>query len=182
VSTKGFTLLFSVFYGVVPDSTFPGDLTFGKSVFHKWRLGFNGNVDLAQRKTARLRNFDNKFTLVLCDRVSKTYFAHTAAEARKSVGENAFLKRDAIAMRWGKGIPVTDPQIRAYLKSHVTNFPGFFDPAVRRTDVFCKIEHVIDTGDAEPVKLPPRRYSPAQLMAIRDFVETNLIIRKEIGP
>jgi hypothetical protein len=77
---------------------------------------------------------------------------------------------------------VTDPQIRAYLESYVTNFPGLFDPAVRRTDVLCKTEHVIDTGDAEPVKLPPRRYSPAQLMAIRDFVETNPIIRKGIGP
>jgi hypothetical protein len=72
-------------------------------------MGFDGNVDLAQRETARLRNFDNKPTLVPCDRVSKTYFAHTAAEARKSVGENALLKRDAIAMRWGKGTPMTDP-------------------------------------------------------------------------
>jgi hypothetical protein len=99
VSTKGFISLFSVSYGVVSDGTFSGDLTFGKIVFHKWRLGFDGNVDLAQRETARLRNFDSKPTLVPCDRVSKTYFAHTAAEARKSVGENAFLKRDAIVMR-----------------------------------------------------------------------------------
>jgi hypothetical protein len=77
-------------------------------VFHKWRLGFNGNVDLAQRETAKLRNFNSKPTLVPCDRVFKTYFAQTTAEARKSVGENASLKKDAIAMRWSKGIPVTD--------------------------------------------------------------------------
>jgi hypothetical protein len=29
---------FTVTYGVIPDGTFPGDVTFGKSVFHKWKF------------------------------------------------------------------------------------------------------------------------------------------------
>jgi hypothetical protein len=50
--------------------------------------------------------------------------------------------------------------------------------------VLSKIEHSIDTGDAKPVKLPSRRYSPQQLRAIRVFVNTNLemIIRVGKGP
>jgi hypothetical protein len=46
-SKTGFTALFLMSYGIVSDGIFPGDLTFGKSVFHKWRLAFDGNISLA---------------------------------------------------------------------------------------------------------------------------------------
>jgi hypothetical protein len=129
-STQGLTPFFSVSCGVVPDGTFTGDLTLGKSVFHKWRISFDGNVDLAQRETVKLRNFENKPTLVPCDRVSKAYFAHTASAARKTAGEPLpQQKADALAGRWGKGTLVDDPQIRNYLNGYITKFPGLFDPA-----------------------------------------------------
>jgi hypothetical protein len=76
-------------------------LTLGKSVFHKWRLAFDGNISLAQRETARLRSFEDKPTLMPYDRVPKSYFAHTAVEARKTVGENALATNhdDVLAIR-----------------------------------------------------------------------------------
>ena len=42
----------------------------------------------------------------------------------------------------------------------------------------------IDTGDNPPVKQPPRRYSPAQEQALRDFVRKHegTLIRKGKGP
>jgi hypothetical protein len=65
------------------------------------------------------------------DRVPKSYFAHTAVEARKTVGEDALATNhnNVLAMRWGKGTPLEDPKIRAYLKSYIEEFPGLFNPA-----------------------------------------------------
>jgi hypothetical protein len=36
--SEGKSKFFIVTYGVVPDSIFPGDIIFGKSVFHKWEF------------------------------------------------------------------------------------------------------------------------------------------------
>jgi hypothetical protein len=167
-SKIGLTASFLIRCGVVPDGIFPGDLTLGKSVFHKWRLAFDGDISLAQRETARLRSFEDKPTQIPYDRVPKSYFAHTAIKARKTVGEDAFATNynDVLAMKWGKGTPLEDPKIRAYLKSCIKEFTGFFDPAKQRTNILTKTEHTIDTGDETPVKLPPRHYNLAQLRAI----------------
>jgi hypothetical protein len=152
-------------------------------VFHKWRISFDGNVDLAQRETVKLRNFENRPTLVPCDRVFKAYFAHTASAARETAGELLpQQKADALAGRWSKGTPVDNPQIRNYLDGYITKFPGLFDPAKRREDVLYETKHAIDIGDKKPVKLPPRRYSPMQIEAIRQFVKSCSIIRKRKGP
>jgi hypothetical protein len=86
-STKGRTTFFLFFAGVVPDDTFPGDLTISNSVFHKWRISFDGDV--------KLRSFDGKPVLVPCDRVPKAYFAKAAA-AKEKLDSNV---ADAIAMR-----------------------------------------------------------------------------------
>jgi hypothetical protein len=174
---------FSVFCGIIPDGTFPGDLTLGKSVFYKWRISFDGNVDLAQRETVKLRNFENRPTLVPCDRVSKAYFAHTASAARETAGEPLpQQKADALAGRCGKGTPVDDPQIRNYLNGYIIKFPGLFDSAKRRENMLYKTKHAIDTGNEKPIKLPLRRYNPMQVEAIRQFVKNCSIIRKSKGP
>jgi hypothetical protein len=118
------------------------------------------------------------------DRVPKFYFAHTAVEARKTVGENALATNhdNVLAIRWGKGTPLEDPKIRAYFKSYIEEFPGLFDPAKQRTDILTKTEHAINTGDETPVKFPPKRYNSAQLRAIQKFIITNKLIRKGKGP
>jgi hypothetical protein len=74
-STEGPTASFSLSAGVVPDGTFPGDLTIGNSVFHKWRLSFDGIVDLAQRHVVKLRNFIGKPVLVPYNRIAKLWAA-----------------------------------------------------------------------------------------------------------
>jgi hypothetical protein len=74
-STKGPTTSFSFSADVVPDDTFPGDLTIGNSVFHKWRISFDGDV--------KFRSFDGKPVLVPCDRVPKAYFANATATKEK---------------------------------------------------------------------------------------------------
>jgi hypothetical protein len=114
-STKGPTTSFSLSAGVVPDDTFPGDLTIGNSVFHKWRISFDGDV--------KLRSFDGKPVLVPCDRVPKAYFAKAAA-AKEKLDSNI---ADAIAIQWGKGIPIDDPKIRGFLQLYLTEFPGLLD-------------------------------------------------------
>jgi hypothetical protein len=177
---EGPTKSFHLSAGVVPDGTFPGDLTIGNSVFHKWRISFDGSIDLAQRQVAKLRNFPGRPTLIPCDRVPKTYFAN-AVDEKKKAKPDANLA-DALAMRWGKDTPVKNPKIRTYLESYVKEFPGLFDLSKQRTDILCKTEHTIDTGDAQPIKLSPRRYSPFQLKAIRDFVYNCPIIRRGVGP
>jgi hypothetical protein len=117
------------------------------------------------------------------DRVSKSYFAHTAVEARKTVGEDALVTNhdDVLAMKWKKGTPLEDPKIRAYFKLYIEEFPGHFDLVKQRTGIFTKTEHAIDTGDETPVKLPLRRYNLAQLRAIQEFITTNKLIRKGKG-
>jgi hypothetical protein len=86
-SIKGPTTFFSLSAGVVPNDTFLGNLTIGNSVFHKWRISFDGDV--------KLRSFDGKPVLVPYDRVPKAYFAKAAA-AKEKLDSNV---ADAIAMR-----------------------------------------------------------------------------------
>jgi hypothetical protein len=89
---------------------------------------------------------------------------------------------NSFGVRWKAVIPL-EPKIQAFLLNYVTHFPRLFDSKAKRTDVLSKIKHSIDTGDAKPVKLPPRRNSLQQLRAIRVFVNTNLgiIIRVNKG-
>jgi hypothetical protein len=114
-STKGLITSFSLFAGVVPDDTFPDDLTIGNSVFHKWRISFDGDV--------KLRSFDGKPVLVPCDRVPKAYFAKAAA-AKEKLDSNV---ADAMAMRWGKGTFIDNPKIRGFLQLYLTEFPNLLD-------------------------------------------------------
>jgi hypothetical protein len=72
-----------------------------------------------------------------------------------AIAKNANLS----GIRWKAAISF-EPRMRAFLLDYVTRFPGLFDPKARRTNMLSKIKHSIDTGDAKPVKLPPRRYSP----------------------
>jgi hypothetical protein len=72
------------------------------------------------------------------DGVPKSYFAHIAIEARKTVGEDALAANydNVLAIRWGKGTPLEDPKIRAYLKSYIVS--GNHSAAIRSKDGGCK--------------------------------------------
>jgi hypothetical protein len=171
--SEGKSKFFAVTCGVVPDGTFPGDVIFGKSVFYKW--GFISYTSGRGIEAMRLNRFAGQLKLIPKQiRISRNgeYPAFAIAEGAGPFG-----------VRWETAIPL-EPRIRAFLLEYVTRFPGLFDPEARRTDVLSKTEHTINTGDAKPVKLPPRRYSPPQLRAIRVFVTTNLgvIIRVGKGP
>jgi hypothetical protein len=41
------TKFFYLSAGIVPDGIFPGNLTIGNSVFHKWRILFDDSINLA---------------------------------------------------------------------------------------------------------------------------------------
>jgi hypothetical protein len=192
-TTQGMNKSFAVFCGIVPDGTFPGDVTLGKGIFHKWGLTCDGNTYNHEKETVTLNRFDGRPVLEPKDRVSKTYFttkddffrtrAFVAAETEDDVETHTVYPIQNTALKWGDGTP-TDARIIAYLAGYVKQFPGLFDPAKRRTDVLMKTTHKIDTGNAEPVKLPPRRYSPFQLTAIRAFVGSHLgdLIVRNKGP
>jgi hypothetical protein len=164
---------FAITYGVIPDSIFPGDIIFGKSVFHKWK--FISYTSGKKIKIVRLNRFIRQLRLI-----SKQIRVNRDNENPAfAITENA----NPSGVHWKATIPL-EPKIRAFLLDYVTRFPGLFDPKARRTNVLSKTKHSINTGDAKPVKLPPRRYSLQQLRTIRVFVNTNLevIIRVNKGP
>jgi hypothetical protein len=171
--SEGKSKFFAVTYGVVSNGIFLNNVIFGKSVFYKWEfISYTSNKRI---KAVQLNRFIGQLKLIpkqICVNRDNENPAFAIAESANSSG-----------VRWGAAIPLK-PRIRAFLLDYVTRFPGLFDPKARRTDVLSKIEHSIDTGDAKPVKLPPRRYSPQQLRAICVFVNTNLgmIIRVSKGP
>jgi hypothetical protein len=176
-TTTGKSTSFSVTCGVVPDGTFPGDLTLGKSVFHKWGVKCTGDVTKWEREIVKLESFNGRPILAPGEKIPKIQMPRRVfsfAETRESTPK---------ATHWGKGT-FRDPKIQGYLDEYVKLFPGLFDPAKRRTDVLAKIEHIIYTRDADPVKLPPREYSLHQTQAIRDFISANLgkVIKKSRGP
>lgn len=48
-------------------------------------------------------------------------------------------------------------------------------------DQLSNASHCIDTGDHPPIELPPRRYSPQQQLAIKEFCKAHegTIIQKK---
>jgi hypothetical protein len=173
LASEGKSKSFAVTCGVIPDGIFLGDVTFGKSVFHKWE--FISYTSGKRIKIVRLNRFIRQLKLILKQiRVNRDNENPAFAIAENANPSN---------VRWKAAIPLK-PRIRAFLLNYVTRFPGLFDPKAKRTNVLSKIKHSINTGDAKPVKLLPRRYSPQQLRAIRVFVNTNLgmIIRVGKGP
>lgn len=156
--------VFSVACGIVPDGTFPADLVLGKSVFHKWGL-------LCEQKNGKevvnLVNFPGTPFLAPDDAFKAFPVDETTVF---SAGETP------LSVQWSKDTPIDNPLVRSYLKEYEERFPGLFDPAKRRTDAIRKlssVRHRIDTGDATPYRQTPRRYSPAQEQAIRDFVKAH---------
>jgi hypothetical protein len=60
---EGKSKFFAVTCGVVPDGIFPGDVTFGKSVFHKWE--FTSYISGKGIEIVRLNRFIGQLRLIL---------------------------------------------------------------------------------------------------------------------
>ncbi|KHJ30243.1 putative krab-a domain-containing protein [Erysiphe necator] len=82
---------------------------------------------------------------------------------------------------WHRANPLISSK---YTLIYETKFPELFNKSLRRTEELSKTTHQIDTGEHSPIKLPPRRYSPSQQEAIRDFCKAHqgTLIRKSKGP
>ena len=64
-------------------------------------------------------------------------------------------------------------------------FPNVFKRTGDMTVSKTKVKHKIDTGDSDPIRIPPRRYSPAQIEALKEFIQMAIdlgIIRKSKSP
>lgn len=157
---KGWSLPYEVSVGLVDDDSFPGDLTLGKSVFHKIGLSFleDGAVQLKSHPG----------TPVLVPYKSKTITFATEQRVM-STSEEVIAQLDNV-----------DAKYHNIIASWNEQFPGVFDPARRNTAEKATVMHRIDTGDSSPIRQAPRRYSPAQGEAMRELCSTHIgsIIRK----
>ena len=64
-------------------------------------------------------------------------------------------------------------------------FPNVFKRQADMRVSKTKVKHKIDTGDSDPIRIPPRRYSPAQIEALKEFIQMAIdlgIIRKSKSP
>ncbi|KAI1003039.1 hypothetical protein K3495_g5163 [Podosphaera aphanis] len=188
ITTSGLSNIFRVSCGIVPDNTFPGDLTLGKGIFHKWSAVCNGDIRKSERETITLLNFTGKPTLqpinkptsVISQTQRSSQFVTTFYEHPISKSHNLLFQ----SIKWPVDTPINNSQVSPYLKEYARLFPGVFDARFCKRSIKIKTEHIIDTGNAPPLKLPPRRYSPSQENALRDFVKKHqgVILTKSKSP
>lgn len=161
-SKEYWTTTFTVSVGLVPDKTFPGDLVLGQTMFHALGLQFlsNGKVKL-------LKLLNEPVLTPTNNNNSQTLSSFSATEMRP--------------IKWH---PATTEEGLKFGAIYTSTFPSLFDKSLRQPDTLSNTTHRIDTGNHTPIKLPPRRYSPVQLQAIRDFCKAHdgTIIRKSKSP
>ncbi|KAI1004419.1 hypothetical protein K3495_g3793 [Podosphaera aphanis] len=160
-NTVGWSKPITFSAGVIPDNTFPAELTLGQTVFHALGLHFLSN------DTVRLFSLQGCPILIPSDNYDNIYSVFTTNVGKPTT--------------WHSSTP---QEAFPYTNSYFNDFPSLFDKSLRKTDLLCKTQHRIDTGTHSPVKLAPRRYSPHQLQAIRDFCRAheNKLIQKSKGP
>ncbi|MGI4816395.1 MAG: reverse transcriptase family protein, partial [Janthinobacterium lividum] len=148
----GWSVPFSISAGVVTDGTFPGDMVLGRSVFHNFSINFLSTGGL------ELHGFPGRPVLFPATPKSPSYWVETA-----------FLGTEELRGKLNSVATEFIPIIEEWNKK----FPGVFDHSLRRTSDKATVMHRIDTGDAEPIKQPPRRYSPSQEAVMRAFIKSN---------
>lgn len=160
-SSSLWSIPFTVSVGVLPDNTFPGDLTLGQTMFHALGLTFNKDGTICMLK---LKDQPTLQPLYYVQNSSH----YLASSTTPSVNWN---------------ISTSDTGVK-FGTLHSFKFPSLFNKSIRHTDVLFQTRHRINTGNHTPIKIPPRRYSPQQQEAIRHFCKTHegLIIRKSKGP
>ncbi|KAI0996082.1 hypothetical protein K3495_g12100, partial [Podosphaera aphanis] len=151
--------------GVAPDNIFPADLTLGQTVFHALGLKFLQNGSIQSLNLPRTPILNPCNLTQLCPSASF---------------ESIFITNDAV-IKWH---PSTPAEANNFTDFYIYKFPSLFKKNLRSTNKNFKTQHSIDTSDHKPIKLPPRRYSPAQQQAIRDFYKApnGSIIQKSKSP
>ncbi|KAI0996091.1 hypothetical protein K3495_g12090 [Podosphaera aphanis] len=133
----------------MPDNTFPGDLVLGKSVFHFLNLSFKNDNSLI------LSCFPKQTTI---QPYASNYFYYSSSF-------------DTSVPSFHSSTPSF---AKPFLELYLSKFPELFNKRLRRTEELSKTVHRIDTQGHAPIKTPPRRYSPSQVEALRDFCQTHV--------
>lgn len=218
-TTDGLSTSFHLTCGVVPDDTFPADVTLGASVYYKWGLHCQGDDTKYQREKLTLRRFVGRPVLEPIRRLPRKFFpsqsnfvepgiavpdsqpltqenyphirprffehdvdasnasnVHQNQDVEKPTEQPAAVPKPHYEVdgppKWGSSTPTSDPKITAWLASYATDFPGVFDPSKRSRQHLDQVQHHIEIlPDKGPVQQPPRRYSPAQEQALREFID-----------
>ncbi|VDB84441.1 Bgt-20390 [Blumeria graminis f. sp. tritici] len=145
-NSQKFSSPFTISAGVVPDGTFPGDLTLGQTVFHAFGFEFlaHGEIKLLEFPEIPVLN-----PLI-----------------ENNLSQKIFTTKEIYKIKWH---PNTTIQGVKYGQIYAEKFPSLFDKYLRRSDILSKTSDRIDTNNSPPIKLPPRCYSPSQIQANRDF-------------
>ena len=160
--------------GVIPDDCIPGDVVVGLSMHAK--LGIQTMVDYSLRFTSSeaqsLRSsppqplhlqplpFANKL------RQPSTVFTTATPDQYRQLSDFS---------------PTWPPEVHEFARQ----YPELFFPTGRKVARTTRIAHVIDTGNATPIRSHSASYSPIQELAIRLFVADGVrdgVIRKSSSP
>ncbi|POS81798.1 hypothetical protein EPUL_006489, partial [Erysiphe pulchra] len=84
----------------------------------------------------------------------------------------------------GEEIQIIEESAKKEVETITGLVPTRISWSKRQTELLTKTKHRIDNGNSNPIKLPPRRYSPIQQQAIQEFCKTHdgKIIRKSHSP
>ena len=167
-----FTPTWSVSCGVVPQDTFPGQIALGLSIFSTWGIHY---VSL---QSVQLSRFPGKPTLVAAGpatycSIETAFTALTDSKPAVPPATITSLADNSTAIRWHRATPRNE-HTQPWLDEIGQRFPRLFDERCRGKGRIAQTVHRIDTSDSPPVKIPPRRYSPSQVQAIRVFVKSHL--------
>ncbi|EPQ67257.1 hypothetical protein BGT96224_Ac31436 [Blumeria graminis f. sp. tritici 96224] len=144
---SGLTSATNVSCGVVPYRIFPGNITFGPTIFHAWGMLCNGNGSIT------LTAFNGKPEIFLI----KPCKSHLVTESVYS----SWQESKHFFYSLGKGTPTDNTQVQVFINEYINKYPGLFNSSSRKMDILSKFEHSINTSNAAPIKFKPRQYSPA---------------------
>lgn len=149
----------SICCGVVPDNLFPGHLVLGRTLFHTFGIlaKNDGSVQLLRVPEKPKLDQINQGTVFIVN--------------------NTPLSTDKNSIKIAS-------ILRKFHQFYSSVFK--FDPnKPQKTVNISTVEHHIDTESANPIKIPIRRYSPAQCNVINEFLKSALkrkLIRKSKSP
>lgn len=170
---NGWSLPYEISCGVIDDNAFPGDLVIGRSTFHALKLGFHDDGSIT------LNGHPGEPCI---QRVSPNHPRHPRHQ-KKSVhftSDDTYATSEEVVHQ----LRNVDPKYHDIINGWNKEFPGVFDEKLRKTSEKATVMHRIETGDNPPMKTPPRRFSPAQEAALREFCQSydGVIIQKSKSP
>lgn len=166
--SSGYTGRVSVACGVIPDGIFPASLTLGKEFQHAaWTVA---NPD----KTVSFLSFDVPVTLAPVFDGRRCYTTTSSPSFDYLVGFDSTLESEDTMKTTDKAFATSAADEPMTVRSFRERFPDLFSPTGKKIARASVISHCIDTGNAAPIRLPPRRYSVPQQTAINEFVQAGL--------